>query len=749
MRRLFLFLLCASLLWMVGVVSACGGFFCANIPIDQSAERIIFTINNDDTISAIVGINYTGPAEEFSWIVPVPSVPELDVAETALLDTLERATIPNIVSPNNYCNNLYYREDFGGGGGGGDGVRTGNVGPYDFAILQGVSTQEVVNWLRTNGYLVTDEMIPLIDVYVQEGMYFVALRLSKDSDVGDIQPIVMTYQSDKPMIPIRLTAVAAIEDMPILTWIFADTQYVPENYTHSKVDFGAFRATNRTQRVSQSFFQEATFDTKRGWMSANNFQYFSARDAIQDENNGLAFVTENAMPSQDLLESATSNPELTELLNTYPYVTRLRAQMSPDQMTLDPAFIPAPNEPDLPVTIELNDYVDPLHYYGCSTREALDETTWNNLPTGRTRIDLLNTTIAHPEDWILSEFTFDGKDVLVFAPEPVTTDTIHSSFLPNTNVPPMFVLLNIAQREDHLCMSFASSNHEFLLWDTFSVSYNSALRTSDEMRAKQWQTWVESGGDRSAEFPAILRVEPFSYDCVTHSGYVAYMLANGTQWQAKGDIYRAMLDYAQSAHYLTHPDLQETLMLGTFQPNLDNNSSADWVSPIAIGFPEGMVEQWVGDGSVQISSLDDDLLIELIPLQQFRKSPKDILTRDLVESLMVDYNVDESARQQLLGDIMPYLDLSENPVWNNVQATLGLVVCLPELAPVPFEANATHGYLRFEYDWVVVVRTSIGSAISDDLLDTIAVSMRDPVLSCEEYQRRQDEVNQIVNAGQG
>ena len=41
-------------------VLACGGFFCQNSPVDQNAERIIFSQNRDGTISAYIQIQYTG-----------------------------------------------------------------------------------------------------------------------------------------------------------------------------------------------------------------------------------------------------------------------------------------------------------------------------------------------------------------------------------------------------------------------------------------------------------------------------------------------------------------------------------------------------------------------------------------------------------------------------------------------------------------------------------------------------------------
>ena len=66
---------------------ACGGFFCTNSPVDQNAERIIFTQNHDGTISAYVQIQYTGSAEGFSWILPLPeaiSAEDIEVPEDAM-----------------------------------------------------------------------------------------------------------------------------------------------------------------------------------------------------------------------------------------------------------------------------------------------------------------------------------------------------------------------------------------------------------------------------------------------------------------------------------------------------------------------------------------------------------------------------------------------------------------------------------------------------------------------------------------
>src|SRR5262252_10922438 len=73
---------------------ACGGFFCSTTPIDQTAERIIFTVNGNSTITAYVQISYTGQRDAFAWVVPVPPVPDVATFPRAAFQALDVATQP-------------------------------------------------------------------------------------------------------------------------------------------------------------------------------------------------------------------------------------------------------------------------------------------------------------------------------------------------------------------------------------------------------------------------------------------------------------------------------------------------------------------------------------------------------------------------------------------------------------------------------------------------------------------------------
>ena len=93
-RALTLVSALAGLLLAPGVASACGGFFCNNnTPTVQTGERILFTVE-EDSIRAYVQVYYDGPADDFAWVVPVATVPEVGVGTDEVFTSLDQRTSP-------------------------------------------------------------------------------------------------------------------------------------------------------------------------------------------------------------------------------------------------------------------------------------------------------------------------------------------------------------------------------------------------------------------------------------------------------------------------------------------------------------------------------------------------------------------------------------------------------------------------------------------------------------------------------
>ena len=61
-------------------------------------------------------------------------------------------------------------------------------------------------------------------------MVFLAMRLKQSANSSDIVPVKLTYEASYPSIPLRLTAVAATPDMPVIVYIFSKDQTQTVNY---------------------------------------------------------------------------------------------------------------------------------------------------------------------------------------------------------------------------------------------------------------------------------------------------------------------------------------------------------------------------------------------------------------------------------------------------------------------------------------------------------------------------------------
>ncbi|HEX3594658.1 MAG TPA: DUF2330 domain-containing protein, partial [Polyangiaceae bacterium] len=220
---------------------ACGGFFCSASPVDQTAEHILFTVNDDQTVTAYVQIQYAGDRDAFAWVVPAPGLPKLttDFPDQAFR-ALSLATDPQYRS--NSCGGPRGAPTLGVSANAGASkdesvtvLATQAVGPYETTTVQATDSSALVEWLQAHDYRITNKMIPLLEPYVEGGMNFVALRLQADKAVSDIQPLGMTYDGDKPSIPLRLTAIAAQPEMGIVSFILSDRRWAPENYIDLKI----------------------------------------------------------------------------------------------------------------------------------------------------------------------------------------------------------------------------------------------------------------------------------------------------------------------------------------------------------------------------------------------------------------------------------------------------------------------------------------------------------------------------------
>lgn len=227
---------------------ACGCFAPPNpaTPVVQAGEQIVFA-QKDGHVTMHVLVQYSGAAEEFGWLLPLPSVPELEVGTESLFLELQARTRPVFRIDRRFDGQCQFWSDAGVVGGADAGsspptngggptdvlVRREAVGPYDTAVLRADDQAEMLSWLNDNGFFVPDAIGAAVAPYIRPGGYFLALKLLSDRDAGDIAPIVLDYEAELPMIPMVLTQVGAEPDMPVTAYVLGEARAIPRNYRHT------------------------------------------------------------------------------------------------------------------------------------------------------------------------------------------------------------------------------------------------------------------------------------------------------------------------------------------------------------------------------------------------------------------------------------------------------------------------------------------------------------------------------------
>jgi len=283
---------------------ACGGTFCDSgpqaMPVDQTGENILFVMDGQN-VEAHVQIQYQGSAERFAWVIPVPKLPDFEVGSELLFQALLGGTVPAYGFSTQFdtCDfdNGIPSSSGSGGAGGGAGADAGTGGPqvvkravvgaFNIVVLQGGTAQEVSDWLVANNYQTIPNAPSILDSYVQKGYLFAAVKLNGGVGVDQIHPLVFRYQGNQPCVPLKLTAVAATEDMGVRTFFLGDGRVVPTNYKHMPLN-----------------------PLRIDWQSRGaNYNTVVSKGADSPVANGHAFATEYAGSSSVVNSSTFFSPK--------------------------------------------------------------------------------------------------------------------------------------------------------------------------------------------------------------------------------------------------------------------------------------------------------------------------------------------------------------------------------------------------------------------------------------------------------
>ena len=318
---------------------ACGVFFDQAAPVTMDAQQVLMVFR-EDTVALHVQVVAKDASKATAWVLPVPVAPEISLGSNAIFSALRGYTEPAIIS--------HQDPGFvvsGGCGGSADAagnfraggdtspvtqIASGKVGSYTYDVVQATSAEELVDWLKDEGYAVEDTAADALAPYVAQGLAFVWARLSDDVTVDEstaLAPLVITFPrpiNSQYLFPLGLSRLSSAEVMPVLFFVLADKRFRVTNYGSTDLQGLADRFAN-----------------------ADGLSYDATFDLLTEESGGRLMLTEFA---QDLTDREDMPVELAALVDTEAhYLTRIYARPKPAYL-IDANLTFADDAPDVAPT---------------------------------------------------------------------------------------------------------------------------------------------------------------------------------------------------------------------------------------------------------------------------------------------------------------------------------------------------------------------------------------------------------------
>lgn len=172
----------------------------------------------------VMRLTVDGDAERVAWIMPVPGRATVRLGDPALFDELH-----DVTAPVHRTRHHFWPQDgdwplvAGDGAAGappppGAGPPVGVVGrqrlgPFEVARLTATDPAALDGWLDANGFALPPRLAAALRPYVDRRWEYVAVKLTPRTGgtalTGALDPLHLTFRTDQPVYPMRLSRLAA------------------------------------------------------------------------------------------------------------------------------------------------------------------------------------------------------------------------------------------------------------------------------------------------------------------------------------------------------------------------------------------------------------------------------------------------------------------------------------------------------------------------------------------------------------
>lgn len=249
MRRLARSVCTVIVVFLGGLVSnvaapawacGCGAYIPDRAGAAVTDERALIAWDGT-TQDILMSFNVSGSSDKAAWVMPVPSAADVSLGEAEVFDEIRRLTGPRVEYRDSWWPTLPWLSSdtapMEAGAPAGASVNVldrRRIGPFEVTRLAANDPSALAVWLADKGFPHPDGLDTNLAPYVTDGWEIVAIQLAAaskgESLTGDLQPLKLSFRSDKVIYPMRLSSSATTPqtiDLSILADHRMDPAAVP------------------------------------------------------------------------------------------------------------------------------------------------------------------------------------------------------------------------------------------------------------------------------------------------------------------------------------------------------------------------------------------------------------------------------------------------------------------------------------------------------------------------------------------
>ncbi len=184
---------------------------------------IVYDQGHEDLI---LQVKYEGPVDQFGWLIPVPNLPAVKQGSMKCFYELskftqERMEGPRLVEahrPWHIFNGVMEASD-GAVAPPVNVVEIETIGSYDIAVLSANDSSALKEWLDDHHFYLPLNKFDVINGYIQNHWYFVAVKINLDESAsrlqsasaelasGELNPLHINFASERCVFPLKISSI--------------------------------------------------------------------------------------------------------------------------------------------------------------------------------------------------------------------------------------------------------------------------------------------------------------------------------------------------------------------------------------------------------------------------------------------------------------------------------------------------------------------------------------------------------------